>query len=206
MSERASQQNLEEVYGRSYQEDSISEERVPSWAHIAQVLQTYFEPRTHLDIGAGAGPLVRAMLARGVDSWGIEGSPFGAELGGKRIITHDLRTPLLLVNDSGEPPPYDLVTCFDTAEHVEDGGCVVEICAETAREWIVFGAAPPGQDGLGHCFLQPPEYWHEQFERHGFGHQEPLTMLIRQLIAANEIHNKVWWCERNLCVYQRRLP
>lgn len=200
MSAHVSQSDLAEMYGLQYQLDSISDERAPSWAHVAGILATYFEPKTHLDVGAGAGPLVRAMGSLGVESYGIEGSPYGSVVGGPRIVTRDLRRPAL----HGEfAPGYDLVTCFDTAEHVEGGGHVVDICVEAARDWIVFGAAGPNQEGHGHVFLQPPEYWTAAFEARGFVEEVPLTALMKKLIEAKTIHNKIWWVHRNLHVYHR---
>lgn len=206
MSERAPRQDLGEMYDLSYQSDSIAEERVPAWRHIAGVLFDTFRPKSHLDVGAGAGPLVRAMLERGVDSWGIEGSPYGHGLGGDRIIQHDLREELLSIDLKGgnaDAWPFDLVTCFDTAEHVEDGGHVVDILADMATDVIVFGAAAPGQDGHGHVFLKPYDYWHAEFAKRGFELSKPFTNLVWSRIEADDVHAKIWWVRKNLHVYIR---
>lgn len=188
------------LYGDAYQADSIAEERRPSWEHIADVLVRRFAPATALDIGCGAGPLVAALAKRGVDAWGIEGSLAAASHAKVPIIPWDLRVPMSCLRT------FDLVTCFDTAEHVEGGGAVAQLCVDAAKRWLVFGAATPDQGGLGHVFLQPWTYWHEVFGNLGFVLDTDTTVWVRNAIEANEIHNKIWWVLRNCHVYHRGTP
>lgn len=192
--------DVSEMYGLAYQADSVAEERKPSWAWIAHVLDRRFSPRSTMDVGAGAGPLVRAFRERGKDAWGIEGSRF-CTLEGERIFQHDLREPL---PEALPFSTFDLVTCSDTAEHVEEGGYVVDICVQLAKNWIVFGAATPDQDGHGHCHLRSWDHWHSEFANRGWDLDREETAGLMAHVESNDIHAKVWWWRRNGHVYRRR--
>lgn len=193
--------DVTELYGENYQADSIAAERRASWEHIAATITAWYarvtwaDDNTFLDIGCGAGPLVKAMRAEGWDAWGIEGSLAALNKSDERIIPWDLRVPLTVLR------PFELVTCFDTGEHVGNAEALVATCDTAADSLLLFGAAGVGQEGHGHIDCR--DDWPELFLPCGFDVDAEETEALRSAIRAVEIHNKIWWIEKNLVVYRR---
>ena len=90
------------------------------------------------------------------------------------VIIHDLREPLDLKMQFG------LVICLEVAEHLEEEYAeqLVKFLASLANPCILFSAAHPGQGGIGHKNLQPPEYWLELFQDCGVRLDETTTSAI----------------------------
>lgn len=197
--------DITELYGDSYQSDSLLEERRPTWEHFANVFSDWAidhgiylngaPAARSLDVGCGAGPLVKAMRGRGWDSWGIEGSLRALEKSDELIIPWDLRVPLTVLE------PFDLVTCFDVGEHVGNAEALVETCSAATSEWLLFGAAPPGQDGLGHIDCR--DDWPQLFAKWGLSYEPGETEALKESIRVVEYHNKIWWIEKSLRAYRR---
>jgi GT2 family glycosyltransferase len=64
---------------------------------------------------------------------------------------------------------YDLVTCIEVLEHLENGDvdrAVANICAVT--DDVLFSSTPSDYREETHVNVRPPEYWAELFARHGF--------------------------------------
>lgn len=190
--------DVTELYGDGYQADSVGLDRVPAWDAHAVIFDELFGPHTFLDVGCGAGPLVRAMRIIGnCDAWGIEGSLAALGKSDERIIPWDLRVPLTCLRK------FDLVTCFDVGEHVGNASAVADTCAAATGHVLLFGAAPPGQDGHGHIDCRPYEDWHDLFEARGLMLDRGETDWVRKRIRETEGTNMVWWVEKNLHVYKR---
>ena len=192
--------NLDDVsglYHQQYQWDSVSESALKAWKHISGVLVRRFPKRYWIDVGCGGGGLVWHLRQQGCHAWGIEGSRYALGLLPVPIMLWDLRLPIRQV------PTAAVVTCFDVAEHVGNAEAIVYTCASLARDTLIFGAAPPGQDGLGHIDLRPAEDWTAMFAQHGLTYCPQETEIVKHEIAANTDHNHLWWVEKNLHVYQR---
>lgn len=125
---------------------------------VCQAIYNWYCPQTMIDVGCGAGDLVKQFQDMGVDSWGIDGASnavpylmFSAD----RFIQHDLRKPLELGRK------FDLVISLEVAEHIEPeyADVFTKNLAALADEFILISAAPPGQGGLSHVNCQPNEYW-----------------------------------------------
>src|SRR5262245_54653445 len=171
------------IYGESYQLDSVAEQAIGAADAIAGALVRTFAPRHACDVGCGGGALVRALEQRGVDAVGVEGSVFGSSLYPDRIQLHDLRSPLY------PKQHYELVTCFDVAEHIEEEYSEVflrNLVGLTAPwGWLVLGPAGEGQDGLGHVNCQHPTYWIEKLQGFGFGLFPQLSNRLRAEIRTD---------------------
>jgi SAM-dependent methyltransferase len=117
------------------------------------------KPRHVLDIGCGKGEWVQVFLENGVDGFGVDiAAPQHA-----RFRQHDLTHPLPFQGD------FDVVLCLETGEHLpEDAADLLVHTCVTHSPNVVFSAAVPGQEGIGHINCQPHEYWHEKFADYGY--------------------------------------
>ena len=124
-----------------------------------------FNPKSVLDIGCGTGRALEFFLSKGLDVVGIEGSAMARakSLHPDRIIQCDLRKPV----DLGRT--FDLVWCFEVAEHIHSRftDVFVQTMARHAPV-VVMSAAPPGQGGEGHFNMQPKTYWIAKAAEVGF--------------------------------------
>lgn len=202
-------QILDEVYDEQYQRDSVDRKALAAYEAIASaicnVLAPYHRITTHIDFGSGAGALVKAMQDRGFVSIGIEGSIHAiTHACCPQIYQYDLRE-----RHATRPwkfDAYSIVTCFDVAEHIEPeyADTLIDhlVSAVTWPGTILFGAAPPGQDGRGHVNMQPPSYWETLFYKRDLGHNKALTDRLRDEIAKDGRHSRCWWVHKNITAYQ----
>ena len=190
--------DVSELYNKGYQEGSVSDRALDCWQYISSVLVRHFPLGVEwCDVGCGAGGLLLALEDRGRKAWGIEGSEHAVGLlPSLQICVWDLRSPI--------PPVIvqsHIVTCFDVAEHVGAAEVLVDSICRLAKSWIVFGAAPPGQDGVGHIDLRPPWEWQRLFAAHGWVLCPVYTEEVKRDLRSQERHNFLWWVEKNLQVY-----
>lgn len=187
------------LYGKSYQRDSVSPEALKAWDEISEVLISHFPYPEWCDVGCGGGGLLKFLGEKGKRGWGIEGSSFAQGLlPDVEIVEWDLRTPFPC-----EGRGADVVTCFDVGEHVGAAEVLSDTLTGLARSWLLFGAAPPGQDGLGHIDCRPYEDWTHLFKARGFKHVPLLTEGVKAGIRSRKKANFIWWVEKNLHVYTR---
>jgi hypothetical protein len=71
--------------------------------------------------------------------------------------------------------------CLEVAEHVEPefADVIVGNCCLMSNR-ILFTAAPPGQEGLGHVNLRHPEYWYTKFKERGYAHRTDMVLVLKQ--------------------------
>lgn len=93
----------------------------------------------------------------------------------KKYIDHDLRKPFFFGK-------WDLAICLEVGEHLEEmyADTLVESISNSSREWILFGAAIPGQGGKNHFNEQYQSYWLEKFRKRGFDlyYKQPRTLIL----------------------------
>lgn len=163
-------------------------------------------PRGVLDVGAGEGHWLDAAHAL----WP------GASMLGLDLITRtdtfpmvhhwdadgDVELPLHAGPGDNNPEQtqhrrWPLVLCLETAEHLtpESGDRLVAELCRVGRE-VLWSAAIPGQGGDGHVNEQPPAYWSERFNRHGFFLSDPFRM---RLWGDAEVES---WYRQNLLLAQ----
>jgi SAM-dependent methyltransferase len=131
--------------GRSHTVTQSAQAVVP---HLTAMLK----PRSVLDVGCGQGEWLAAFALD--DSLGVD---IAIE------YPTDLTEPLHLGRT------FDLVLCLETGEHLPEWAAdtLVDSIVRHAGH-VVFGAAVPGQLGLGHINCQPHQYWHEKFRARGY--------------------------------------
>jgi cyclopropane fatty-acyl-phospholipid synthase-like methyltransferase len=140
------------------------------------------KPNTLIEVGCGHGDILTGFLNMDIDAHGLEGSeaaiPYIRKRAGDvKIFIEDLRFPLKI------EPKYDLVTCVEVAEHLEEEYAdqfVINLVHLSSK--ILITAAVPGQKGYHHINCQPSEYWHKKFEAHGYIYNKVTTESIKSKI------------------------
>lgn len=117
-----------------------------------------------IDVGCAIGDLVEEFNSLGYKSMGIEGSKAVLPY----IVTEDCRISIqdlrLNLDYSKLRVPYNVLTCFEVAEHIEEkyqSQFIINLAGLSDN--IVMSAAPPGQGGHGHVNCKLPEYWEMLF-------------------------------------------
>lgn len=161
--------DLSEVYGEQYYTGYY--ERSPRWFnffnHVADCLVEQFAPKKHLDAGCAWGLLVEAMRERGVESFGIDFSAYAISRVHPDIQPFCRRGSLAEPIDGG---PYDLITCIEVLEHLEEADALRAIENLTAvTDLIVFSSTPDATlIDPTHINVRPLIYWLRAFAKHGF--------------------------------------
>jgi cyclopropane fatty-acyl-phospholipid synthase-like methyltransferase len=96
---------------------------------------------------------------------------------------------------------FDCVLSFETAEHIDPDGTdqFISNLINATGKWLLFTAAPPGQEGCGHINCQPKEFWFKKFSNYltyDIVMTETVSEAWRKLGAPNYI------CD-NLIVFKR---
>jgi SAM-dependent methyltransferase len=147
--------------------DAYSRDR--SWlafnATIADRIVSDIRPRHVLDAGCGFGFLVEALRERGVEAMGLDVSAYAIQNVHPSVRAYCRQGSI--AGDLGGP--YDLIVTIEVLEHLLIGdanGAIRNLC--THANDILFSSTPFDRKELTHVNVQPPEYWAEQFARHGF--------------------------------------
>jgi SAM-dependent methyltransferase len=138
------------------------------------------KPWRSIDIGCGDGFMVQAMQHAGCDAWGIEPSQDATEKADPSIrgkIIRGLATSATLGRET-----YDILTCFQTLDHIPDPVGFVRQCIDALKpggtvlfinhdisSWTakVLGQSCPMIDVV-HTYLHTPSTMRTLFERAGF--------------------------------------
>ena len=137
-----------------------------------------FRPASVLDVGCGTGVSLDYFTRQGVDAYGIEGSALAISKAKHPSLIQqgDLHQSINLGRK------FDLVWCFEVAEHIHP--LHVSNLLDTLTnhaDRILLSAAQPGQGGLGHLNEQFPEYWIEKLKAYGFALDTVNVPKYRQL-------------------------
>jgi SAM-dependent methyltransferase len=132
---------------------------------VATRIQADIRPGTVLDAGCAMGVLVHALRDLGVAAFGVDVSAYAIGQ------AQDAVQPFLQMASLTEPlaQRYDLITCIEVLEHMEKAAAeqaIAQLCAATHD--ILFSSTPFDYAEATHFNVQLPEYWVEQFARHGF--------------------------------------
>lgn len=139
---------------------------------------------TFLDVGSGSGAFCAELQRQGKKAIGVERSSAGRALARKQGVNcrdFDLtRSEVATITEK-----IDAVYCFEVAEHLTEalGLRLVDFIAGF-RVPVVFSAAQPGQDGIGHINEQMPQYWQSLFELRGLSFDRQATENLRSRLAS----------------------
>lgn len=167
--------------------------------HILAAFALLGVPHSYLDVGCGDGAMVNAARLLGVEAWGID------------QLVDDKTWPAYylhrnLVDFTELPHQVELVTCFEVAEHIHESAhntLCDTICSNLAagQNYLLFGAARPGQGGAGHISNRPSEYWHQRFIERHLTYDGNLTMNLAAVWS--RINSPLNYFYDNLMVFEK---
>lgn len=122
--------------------------------------------KTIVDYGCGIGSYLEGAYEYGADIKGYEISEAA------RVYTNESIQKYIEYKDFltiSEPERADVCICIEVAEHINSYSSrrLINLLTKTS-DYIVFSAAPPGQEGTGHINCQDHEFWYGLFEKKGF--------------------------------------
>jgi 2-polyprenyl-3-methyl-5-hydroxy-6-metoxy-1,4-benzoquinol methylase len=188
------------LYPPEWHENMTGEQWQSDAQIIAEALDREFHPESVIDLGCGVGLHLsyfhqNGIVIHGVD--GAEGAKKKALIPETEVEIADLREPY------HHPDSFDLVICFEVAEHLPKESADVLIdsishCGDT----VAFTAAPPGQGGSHHLNEQPQEYWIEKFESRGYDFEAHTSERIKKHLTDL---SKTTWIPSNLMIFKNQI-
>ncbi len=152
--------------GRPYEPDD------PAWpaffGSVADLIVEDIAPARTLDVGCAYGFLVNELRKRGVDAKGFDFSDYAI---GRAADIDDSLPEHVWVASAVDPIEgrYDLVTCIEMIEHLEDADARVALRNITEVTDAVLLSSTPGDFAEPtHVNVRPVEYWAELFAGLGF--------------------------------------
>jgi SAM-dependent methyltransferase len=148
---------------------------------VVPIVIDRLHPTSVVDVGCGRGTWLHVFAGAGVaDTFGVDGPHIAAadlEIPADRFSPHQLDEPL----DLGRR--FDLATCLEVGEHLDEGAAPTLVASLVAHApAVLFSAAIPKQEGAGHVNERWPSYWAELFRAHGYRAID----LIRPLVWNDE--------------------
>lgn len=188
------------IYSADYYAKTVEGPAKRSAGTMSSSIVSDLAPKTVVDVGCGTGALLEALRDRGCDVFGFEYSKAGLEYCRSRhlaVEAFDLESDVLQSERR-----YDVAVSMEVAEHLPEriADRYVDLLARVAPV-IVFTAAPPGQWGIDHVNLQPPDYWIHKFQQRGLEHDRTLSDSWRQ--GWKEAGDVETWYYQNLMVFRR---
>jgi SAM-dependent methyltransferase len=148
--------------GRPYER---SEEWLNFFGGIARRIVQEINPTSVLDAGCAMGFLVEGLRNEHANAFGVDISEYAISR------AHASIQPFLRIGSISDPFPqtYDLIVCIEVLEHMQKADAektIANFCQFS--EDILFSSTPFDYKEATHFNVQPPDYWVEQFARHGF--------------------------------------
>ncbi|WP_154018961.1 class I SAM-dependent methyltransferase [Halococcus agarilyticus] len=184
-----------------YEESFYARRRQDPWrsdAHnVSEVINSKYSPDSVIDFGCAIGAHLEVFFEDGATVHGVDGNRAAfdhAVIPDEYLEQYDLRNRYTVDHT------YDLVLCFELAEHLPEksaDGLVKTLVG--AGDTIVMTAATPGQGGTHHVNTQPRKYWIDKFHSQGMTYDEQAVRYLRDHINVE----KTTWIPKNLLVFNR---
>lgn len=174
-----------------------------NYQQLGQALVEVIDFETHLDVGCGQGLLISALSStHGKNCRGVEGSAAAVEFADACVRE---KISIATVEELTFTEQFDLVSCVEVLEHVAatNADAAVQFLTQSARKWLYFSAAIPGQGGTGHINCQPSIYWILAMRRHGFELALDECEALRERIVGME---PCVWLPQNALIFRRARP
>ncbi|MFA7256321.1 MAG: class I SAM-dependent methyltransferase [Kiritimatiellales bacterium] len=158
----------DDIYSPKYYQTMVEPYARKSVPQMARSIVETFHPASVVDVGCGSGALLVALRKLGVRRLlGLDAAEAGLDIARARGL--DTRKFDIVSDQLLYSACYDVAVSMETAEHLPAAAAehYVELLCSFAPI-VIFTAAHPGQGGIGHLNEQPPEYWKDHFNTHGF--------------------------------------
>jgi methylase of polypeptide subunit release factors len=190
----------EDTYTKEFFERHVRDYR-RDYGRMARWLVANLDFDSVVDLGCGSGLMIAEMLDAGKRVLGLDGCENALTTPANQRIR-----PFLRFADLRRPieSPADLVICTEVAEHLAPafGDVLIESITRSARSWVYFSGATPGQGGDHHVNERPHEYWIERFEKRGFRLvRDASSAFRRDMVGENGF--KPWWFRKNALIFEK---
>ena len=139
-----------------------------------------------LDIGSGEGALVRELLLRGVNAWGVDVSPVVVARCNER--TRGRFIPASIFSLPFSDGAFDTLTSTDCLEHLAPeniSSALAEIRRVTRRFAFLTIATTPDRDRRWHLTIEGRDWWEKNCFEAGF-RKHPAYYTVNQYESLNE--------------------
>jgi len=168
----------------------------------ARVVLKYIMPYLNnvsclLDLGGGMGAWSAAFNDIGIMQTRLVDHP---GLDRNKLLLNDKNNFEAVDLDKALPKKesFDMAICIEVLEHFkEDRALEIHQFLCESSDLILFSAAIPGQNGIGHLNCQRHAYWHKAFADCGFHFFDGFKP---SLLGENDIY---YWIRQNLFFYYR---
>lgn len=148
--------NIPKAKSDNFDYDKMDDDERPFSINLAKWIKKYFKPKEVVDIGCGSGLYVNSLRDQKIKAVGYDINPI---VEGKKYLS---KKSIFDINHKSE-----LIICLEVAEHIETkhNNEIVKSLYNNLKPGgtLIFTAAFPGQQGIGHINCQPKEYWLEKF-------------------------------------------
>ncbi len=199
-------EQLSEIYSPEFFEQHRA--LIPAYQHLAglvRILAGDEWPLSVVDVGCGHGLLVESLRGQGFDAMGVDGSasaaPMWPDAHKARYSVADLSLA------SSEIPATDVVTSFETAEHLAEqhAATFASTLVKHQPKYLVFSAATTFQDqgqNATHVNENSYSFWVAQLAALGYGLDIVSTICLRNAMFERfDIYQQAWWYPKNTLVF-----
>lgn len=185
----------EEIYNEDYYIKRQNDPWRSDANKIAKKLQDQYDPDSVIDFGCAIGAHLEPFYESGCTVKGVEGNLTALQhsvIPSVYIEHADLRKTY---DTDGK---YDLVICFEVAEHLpETYADVLVNTLSNAGSTVVMTAATPNQQGTHHVNLQHRDYWIQKFEDRQMSYNEEDVEKFRDKLEVT----KTTWIPKNIMIF-----